>query len=225
MKINLRFIMQKSLSLILADTKRSFYYLNELILKKIKIDDILVYSKSSNIKLLKKANKYKFKKRVFFIKTKNINSKEIENKVISFKSKYILFSGYSAEIVKNNTLLDKNLIHCHPGLLPKYKGSTIMYYSLILDNEIFVSIFKISKEIDSGKLLFTKKFKPPKIIAKIENEFDHKIRSKALVSFILQKNKIKLKKKKTDNASFYYISHPIIRNILINPLKILKNNI
>ena len=215
--------MQKSLSLILADTKRSSYYLNELILKKIKIDDILVYSNSSNIKLLKKANTYKYKRKVFFIKTKNINSKEIENQVTSLKSKYILFSGYSAEIVKNSNLFNKNLIHCHPGLLPKYKGSTVMYYSLILDSEIFVSIFKISKEIDSGKLLFTKKVKPPKIISKIENEFDCKIRSKTLVSFMLQKHKKKLKKRKTNNATFYYISHPVIRNILINPLKIIKN--
>ena len=100
-----------------------------------------------------------------------------------------------------------------------------MYYSLILDKEIFVSIFKISEKIDNGRLLYTKKFNAPGVLSKIESEFDNKIRSNALVSFILEKNKIYIKKKKTDNLTFYYISHPIIRNILINPSKILLSKI
>ena len=155
----------------------------------------------------------------------NVNSKKLEKKIKPFNSDYILFSGYSAEIIKNQILLKKNLIHCHPGLLPKYRGSTVMYYSLILDKEIFVSIFKISEKIDNGRLLYTKKFNAPGVLSKIESEFDNKIRSNALVSFILEKNKIYIKKKKTDNLTFYYISHPIIRNILINPSKILLSKI
>tara|TARA_B100001057_G_C22684845_1_gene885243 strand:+ start:217 stop:870 length:654 start_codon:yes stop_codon:yes gene_type:complete len=217
--------MQKRLSLILADTKRSYSYLNELILNKINIENILIYSNSNKSKLFQKARKYRNKKKIIFVKEMNINSKKLEKKIKLFNSDYILFSGYSAEIIKNQILMRKNLIHCHPGLLPKYRGSTVMYYSLILDKQIFVSIFKISKQIDSGKLLYIKKFNAPSVLSKIESEFDNKIRSNALVNFILEKNKIYIKKKKTNNLTFYYISHPIIRNILLNPLKILLNKI
>ena len=217
--------MQKRLSLILADTKRSYSYLNELILSEIHIENILIYSNNNKSKLFKKASKYKHKNKIIFVKEMNVNSKKLEKKIKPFNSDYILFSGYSAEIIKNQILLKKNLIHCHPGLLPKYRGSTVMYYSLILDKEIFVSIFKISEKIDNGRLLYTKKFNAPGVLSKIESEFDNKIRSKALVSFILEKNKIYIKKKKTDNLTFYYISHPIIRNILINPSKILLSKI
>lgn len=217
--------MQKRLSLILADTKRSYSYLNELILSEIHIENILIYSNNNKSKLFKKASKYKHKNKIIFVKEMNVNSKKLEKKIKPFNSDYILFSGYSAEIIKNQILLKKNLIHCHPGLLPKYRGSTVMYYSLILDKEIFVSIFKISEKIDNGRLLYTKKFNAPGVLSKIEREFDNKIRSNALVSFILEKNKIYIKKKKTDNLTFYYISHPIIRNILINPSKILLSKI
>lgn len=217
--------MQKRLSLILADTKRSYSYLNELILSEIHIENILIYSNNNKSKLFKKASKYKHKNKIIFVKEMNVNSKKLEKKIKPFNSDYILFSGYSAEIIKNQILLKKNLIHCHPGLLPKYRGSTVMYYSLILDKEIFVSIFKISEKIDNGRLLYTKKFNAPGVLSKIESEFDNKIRSNALVSFILEKNKIYIKKKKTDNLTFYYISHPIIRNILINPSKILLSKI
>jgi len=217
--------MQKKLSLILADTKRSYSYLNELILNEIHVENILIYSNNNKSKLLKKASKYKHKNKIIFVKEMNVNSKKLEKKIKPFNSDYILFSGYSAEIIKNQILLKKNLIHCHPGLLPKYRGSTVMYYSLILDKEIFVSIFKISEKIDNGRLLYTKKFNTPGVLSKIESEFDNKIRSNALVSFILEKNKIDIKKKKTNNLTFYYISHPIIRNILINPSKILLSKI
>lgn len=225
MNLNLKKNMQKNLSLILANTKRSLYYLKELILRDITIDNILIYDRSKKSKLFKLAVNYKNKKKIYFIKSKNINTKNIEKKVNLFKSKYILYSGYSAEIIKSKKLLLKPLIHCHPGLLPKFRGSTVIYYSYIAEKKIYVSIFKMSKHIDKGKILFTKKFSPPKNLSMIENLYDNQIRSKALVSFILKKSKVSLTKRDTGNTSFYYIAHPIIRNILLNPIKILEKKI
>ena len=146
----------------------------------------------------------------------------IVNLIMKIKSKFILFSGYSAEIIKNNDLFKKNLIHCHPGLLPKYQGSTVIYYSLIEDKKINVSLFRLSKKIDQGEVLYTQNFKIPNKIISIEKNYDDKIRSTTLTSFLLSvKNKIK--KQYSTDLNAYYIAHPCLRNILINPNYYLRN--
>ena len=213
--------MQKNISLILANTKRSYFYFNEIKKNKIYIDTIIFYSKK-NSELLELIKKYPLKKKLYFLKTEDINSKLIVNLIIKIKSKFILFSGYSAEIVKYNALFKKNLIHCHPGLLPKYQGSTVIYYSLIEDKKINVSLFRLSKKIDQGEVLYTQNFKIPNKIISIEKNYDDKIRSKTLTSFLLSvKNNIK--KQYSTDLNAYYIAHPCLRNILINPNYYLRN--
>ena len=121
--------------------------------------------------------------------------------------------------------MKKKILHFHPGLLPKYKGSTILYYSIIQDNCVHVSLMIISKKIDSGKIIFTKKFKPPPKKSDIENKYDHFVRASTLKSFLISTRKKKIKKSKNKGLNFYYISHPIIRNIVIKPKFLLKINL
>ena len=78
----------------------------------------------------------------------------------------------------------------------KYRGSVVTYYSLILENKIFVSIFRISNKIDKGKILFTKKIKYNKKPLNIEGKFDHDIRAKTFLDFISNKKKRNNSKKK-----------------------------
>ncbi len=213
--------MQKNLSIILANTLRSKFYFNELRKNKIFIDKIIFYSTKKNKEFLQQLKNYKFKKKLKIINSKNINSKSLEIEILSIQSKYILFSGYNAELIKNKKILNKNLIHCHPGILPKYRGSTVIYYSMIESNFIYVSVFKLTKDIDNGIILFTKKFDFPKNKKDIENNFDHIIRAKTLISFLKgKKNKVKTLKSKYD--CFYYISHPILRSIVLNTNFLLK---
>lgn len=215
--------MQKSLSVILANTNRSKFYFNELKKKKYFLDNIIFYTNKKNFNFLKDLKNYKYKNNLKILKTNDINSASIEKEVLKIKSKYILFSGYNAEILKSGKILKKNIIHCHPGLLPKFRGSTVIYYSMIETNKINVSIFRISRNIDEGKVLFTKKINYPKNKYEIEKNFDHIIRAKTLISFLKQK-KTKFNKLKSKYSSFYYIAHPIIRNIILNP-KLLLNEI
>ena len=46
----------------------------------------------------------KYKHNLKILKTNDINSTSIEKEVLKIKSKYILFSGYSAEILKSNKI-------------------------------------------------------------------------------------------------------------------------
>ena len=202
------------INLVFSETKRSFYYLKEILKNKIKINKIIFYSNNqgSTYNLIRKT---RLKKNLIHIRTNNINSQLILKKTNIKNNDVNIVSTYSGEIIKNENLLKLNLIHCHPGDLPKFKGSTTIYYSLILNKNVCVSVFVMNKRIDEGKILYKKFFGKPKKISEIENNFDHQIRAKTLVEY-LKKKKSKKKYKTIKNNMHYYIAHPLIRQLVLN---------
>lgn len=207
------------INLILSDTGRSINYIDQIIKNKIKINKIIIYSKKIGL-LSKFIYKNKLNHLLVFCKTNNVNSLIISNKLKLERDKINIISTYPGEIVKNTKLLELKLIHCHPGDLPKFKGSTTIYYSIILEKKICVTILIMNKLIDEGKIIYKKYFNCPKNIKDIEKNFDNKIRALTLVEF-LKNNKIYIFKKSKYNFLPYYIAHPIIRQIAINK-KIIK---
>lgn len=214
------------MNLILSDTKRSYNYLNELLKNKIKIYEIIIYSKKELFYLKDIILKINSHTKLNIIKSNSINSKLINNLLLSSKNEKFLFSGYSGEIIRNMKILkNKKLLHCHSGKIPNFRGSTTIYYSLILTKKIYCTLFRLTNKIDTGKIYFIKKFNPPKITKTIENNFDNFIRAKTISSFC-NNNKKKLKESKKLNANnnnYYYIAHPIIRSLILNKKKIIKN--
>ena len=149
----------------------------------------------------------------FYAKTENINNPHFIKAILKSKLKNLIYSGYSGQIINSDLLKKKNLIHCHPGKLPNYRGSTTIFYSLINEGSIACSVFKMTKKIDMGKIYYIKNFIPPKNLNKINNKFDDYIRASTIISF-LKKNRKIIKNKKYFND--YYIAHPIIRRIALN---------
>jgi len=203
------------ITLVFSDTKRSLTYLDKIVKNKIKFQKIILYSKNKGIvyEFIKKKKLTKF---TIFLKTNNVNSNTLEKKLKLNNSKINVVCTYPGEIVKNPLVLKYKLLHCHPGDLPMFKGSTTIYYTLILKREICVSLFLISEKIDCGKILYKKYFKaPPNKIYDIEQNFDNEIRALTLIEYLKSKKDFtySLSKKKYLE---YYIAHPLIRQIVLN---------
>ena len=202
------------ITLILSETKRSLEYIDQIIKNKIKFKKIILYSKKSGevYKFIKKKKLTEFS---IFLRTDNVNSDILVKKIKIYKSNINIISAYPGEIIKNLSLLKYKLLHCHPGNLPMFKGSTTIYYTIILNKRICVTLFEISKKIDCGKILYKKYFNMPKKLISIEKDFDNKIRALALVDYLL--NDIKYEDYKSKKKYLpYYIAHPIIRQIVLN---------
>ena len=202
------------ITLILSETKRSLEYINQIIKNKIKFQKIILYSKKSGevYKFIKKKKLTEFS---IFLRTDNVNSDILVKKIKIYKSKINIISTYPGEIIKNLSLLKYKLLHCHPGNLPMFKGSTTIYYTIILNKRICVTLFEISKKIDCGKILYKKYFNMPKKLISIEKDFDNKIRALTFVDYLL--NNIKYQDYKSKKKYLpYYIAHPIIRQIVLN---------
>lgn len=203
------------INLIVSESERSLIYLREILKNKIKINKIILYSKQN-----KTVYKYLKKKKLIYLlnvcKSNDINSKIINNILENEKKYYNIISTYPGEIVKNPNILKKKLLHLHPGDLPKFKGSTTIYYSIILKKKICVTLFQITNIVDDGKIIYKKYFKNPKNLNSIEKNFDNKIRALTLIDY-LNNQKFNYKQKKIKkNYLPYYIAHPIIRQIVIN---------
>jgi len=202
------------ITLILSETKRSLIYIDQIIKNKIKFQKIILYSKKSG-EVYKFIKKKKLTDFLIFLRTDNVNSDILVKKIKIYKSKINIIATYPGEIIKNLSLLEYKLLHCHPGNLPMFKGSTTIYYTIILNKRICVTLFEISKKIDSGKILYKKYFNIPKKLISIEKDFDNKIRALTFVDYLL--NNIKYKDYKSKKKYLpYYIAHPIIRQIVLN---------
>lgn len=218
------------IGIILSSTYRSVLYLKILIKNKISLTNIILL-KDRNEKLLNKQiirlikkNNSKLKIKIFFIK--NINNNKVTQFIKKQKEKLIIISLYpgSNGIVKNKELLKKkNLLHSHPGKLPKYKGSTTIYYSLLKEKKIWCDSFFLNDKIDQGKVIYSKQYPIPNNIYSIEKKYDSEIRSQNLIETlnILKKKLIFIKYKKYSKEIIlnYYIMHPILRFITFKKFK------
>ena len=68
--------------------------------------------------------------------------------------------------------------------------------------------------------MFSKQISLPKNLIDIEKNFDNQIRAKTLVTFLKSK-KINIMGKNDKYINFYYIAHPIVRSIILNPKQLL----
>ena len=196
---------------ILSNTTRSLVYLSHLFKSKTIPKFIIIYSKK-NINIKIKENIIKLGCNFKIIKSNDINSNNIKNAAMKSEINTFIFSGYPGQIIKNKSFLKRfDLLHSHSGLIPRYKGSTTIYYSILNEKKIYCTTFIMNKNIDQGNILLIKKYNLPK--KNMIDSYDNEIRAKNLIMVInSNKKKIVKSKKVINNNSFFYKAHPILRN-------------
>ena len=135
---------KNNLSLVCSISERSYEYIKTLIDHKIFPIIIITYQKK---KIVNKKIKKKILDLIKFNKIKSINlnntdinGKDMNDYIIKFTKKNILTSLYPGEIFRNyNLLKKKKFFHNHTGILPNYKGSTTIYYSILYEKKIYCS--------------------------------------------------------------------------------------
>ena len=148
------------------------------------------------------------KKNIPFFNKQNFKNKILIIKNVATECDY-LFSLYSSIIIPEEILssLNEHSINLHPGLLPYYAGKNCVSGAIYNNETDFgITIHKMTKEIDAGDIIFTKKVRINKndtsfsLMEKLKlvsiqsvNEFLKKTNNLAKVKSI--KNNIKKRKK------------------------------
>ena len=227
------------LGIILTPDTRSKAYIQKLIVYKKNIDLIILLNDNRNepdfsneeINLSKKygfditksvreflvENNLKFREFNFM----NINEKELVDFVKQNKMDYYIFSG--GGILKNEILSSgTKFIHFHPGIVPEYRGSTCFYYSILNEGKCGVTAFIMEAGLDTGDIVFQKKFSPPQHEF-LDTVYDSHIRSETLINLLDEDilNESLFKKQNKNEGRTYFIIHPVLKHIAI--LKCLSN--
>ena len=98
----------------------------------------------------------KFLMHVQIIKVKGINDSSTLNKLKMFESSVIVCNS---GILKENVLSLTNIIflNIHTSKLPQYRGMNNVEWALYDNNDVYVTVHKISRGIDEGDILYQDK--------------------------------------------------------------------
>lgn len=152
------------------------------------------------------------------LSTADVNAEEVLEAVGSRKESVWVYSGPGGAIVKKPLLaLGKRFLHIHPGLVPEYRGSTTIYYSLLQEGRCGASAIFLSPAIDEGPLLRMKEYPGPLDRKEIDYIYDPSIRSDLLVEVLqryLESGEFKTSEQ-SGEGNPYYIMHPVLRHLCI----------
>lgn len=129
----------------------------------------------------------------------------------------MIYAGPGGIILKKTTLsAGKKFLHIHPGVVPEYRGSTTVYYSLLNEGNCGASAFFFDEKIDTGPLIKTKIFAPPDDTSTLDFFYDPYIRAQLLVEVLkhyAETGEFSTQSQTADVGETYYIIHPVLKHI------------
>ena len=133
---------------------------------------------------------------------------------------YIIYSGPGGTILRKEILSKgKKFVHVHPGWLPRFRGSTTIYYSMLVDSTVGASVILFDEGIDEGPILYKNNYEIKEKNIDFDYVLDPLVRTKALIEFF-KGNEINLQKQNDEkDANTFYIIHPFLKH-----LSIIKHN-
>lgn len=153
------------------------------------------------------------------IENKDINSLEMSECISKISQQYIIYSGYGGYILKEHLFkLGKKFIHVHAGILPRYRGSTTVYYSLLQENLIGATAIFLNEGIDTGEIITQNTFSIPNEKVDIDYIYEPYTRACVLMEAIniyIKDGIIESKSQDCEDEETYFIIHPVLKHIAI----------
>jgi methionyl-tRNA formyltransferase len=148
------------------------------------------------------------------------NAEDTTEKILELPQKTVIYSGPIGVILKDTILgCRKKFIHVHPGRLPRFRGSTTVYYSLIKEGKAGASAFFMDREIDNGPLIMQRDFPAFEKPEAIDYFYDSYMRSqllKEVLELYLESGDFATEEQsKSEETESYYVIHPILKSIAI----------
>lgn len=147
------------------------------------------------------------------VDTLDVNSNDVINEVRKIDQKYIIYSGPGGSILRKEILsLGKKFIHTHPGLLPKFRGSTTMYYSILYDSTVGCSVIILKEGIDEGSVLYENSYKIKNKNIDFDYVLDPLLRAKTLIEFFKKNCFLAKEQDSSQEVGTFYIIHPFLKH-------------
>ena len=148
------------------------------------------------------------------------NSEETISIIKTLKQSFIIYSGPAGVILKQRVLnLGKKFLHIHPGIVPKFRGSTTIYYSLLKEGTVGASAFFMDQKIDQGPIIRQDTFPNFENKVAIDCFEDSFMRAQLLVNVLndyAKSGSFEIREQvQSEEEETYFIIHPILKSIAI----------
>lgn len=165
----------------------------------------------------------KYKLNTILCRDKDINATEYSEKIKSSSADFIVFAGWGGQILKSDILSQgKPILHVQPGIIPEFRGSTTVCYSMLSVGRVGVSAFFMNIGIDEGQLITQREFDIDYNID-IDYLYDVELRGIVLVEAVEKILNGVIPVPQVDNqyALPYFTIHPVLKHIalLVNESK------
>ncbi len=201
-------------SLIGCDSVRARAYANVLLARSDITLQGIFYGEGEGVDALFMAHQHPYVR----MEAAGINTTEVLRALRDSNVDFAVFAGKPGEIVAPPILsLGIPLLHIHPGALPAFRGSTVVYYSILTQQPITVSTILLAEGIDCGPVLHTRNFAYPRADDDIDGVFDATIRAETLADLLelTVRNGTLPAPQNSDNSKGmdYFIIHPVLKHI------------
>ena len=153
---------------------------------------------------------------IVFLDTENINDVDFGG----IDEDYLVFSGAGGQILKKELFeKGKQFIHVHPGILPQFRGSTTIYYSMLKEKCCGASAIFMSPGIDEGKVIAQKAFPMPEKSVDVDHVYEPYTRAVVLVKALseyVERGEFNAVRQAEEGANTYFIIHPVLKYIALN---------
>ena len=150
------------------------------------------------------------------VDTMDVNSHKVINAVKDLTDEYIVYSGPGGTILRKEILsLNKKFIHVHPGLLPSFRGSTTIYYSMLLDSAVGCSVILLDEKIDEGPILYKSNYEFKERGIDFDYVLGPLVRTKTLINFFQNNELSEMQQNQSEDITTFYIIHPLLKHLSI----------
>ena len=154
------------------------------------------------------------------IKSPDVNSDQVLQVLKETDASMVIYSGVGGQIVKRHILeAGPRFLHIHAGMLPAYRGSTTIYYSLLKGEPPSVSSIFLDVNIDTGPILKRATYQRPPVWMDVDNVYDSAIRADLLSRVMSDYQALgHLSPEMEQNPEVgrtYYVIHPVLKHIAL----------
>lgn len=155
------------------------------------------------------------------VKVLSINDESVIDVLRGSAPTYFLFGG--GGILREPILnIGKRFIHIHPGMVPHFRGSHCIEWSVLLHDRCGATAFFMNTGIDGGDIIAREEFEFPRLEnGSLPPAYSSHIRSELLVKIIrdyARTGKFDRCKQDLSKGETYYKMHPALTNLVFHRL-------
>ncbi|MFC1902372.1 formyltransferase family protein [Chloroflexota bacterium] len=147
------------------------------------------------------------------------NSDLVVKAVASCSPSILIYSGPGGFILRKPLFeVGKRFLHIHSGILPYYRGSTTLYYSLLKEGQCGATALFLDERIDTGPVIRRRAYPAPADRTAIDLHYDPLIRSELLAEVLqdyVHHGEIPSENQDNKTGETYFIIHPVLKHIAI----------